>query len=320
MSSLPVIFDRQLLLRNRERSAAAGGDLPDFLLERAAEDLADRLAVTNRNFSNPVNIGAATGQVERCLSGLTTVSEFSSTEGSEALVGFAKSRVSGVVTIADEELLPFMPEAFDLITSALTLQYVNDLPGTLTQIRRAMVPDGLFMGTMIGGATLTELRQASLQAEEELTGGASPRVAPMADVRDLGALLQRAGFALPVADSDVVTVTYATAFDLMRELKAMGASNVLVERRRKPMTRSVLTRIAEIYHERFAAEDGRIVATFELLTMTGWAPHESQQKPLRPGSARSRLADALGTSETPAGEAAGVDFSRPVARGKSDDE
>ena len=319
MSSLPVIFDRRLLLRHRERSAAAGGDLPDFLLERTAEDLADRLAVTNRTFSNAVNIGAATGQVERCLSVLPNVRSISSTESSEALVDFAKSKVPGCVTLADEELLPLNPASFDLITSALTLQYVNDLPGTLTQIRRALVPDGLFMGAMIGGATLTELRQATLQAEEELTGGASPRVAPMADVRDLGALLQRAGFALPVADSDVVTVTYATAFDLMRELKAMGASNVLVERRKAPMTRSLLTRIAEIYHERFAAEDGRILATFEILTMTGWAPHESQQKPLRPGSARSRLADALGTSESSAGEAAGVDFSQPVAGGKSDD-
>ena len=159
---------------------------------------------------------------------------------------------------------------------------------------------------MIGGSTLTELRQAVLQAEEELTGGASPRVAPMADVRDLGALLQRAGFALPVADSDVVTVTYATAYDLMREIKAMGASNVLTERRRVPMTRRLLTRIAEVYHERFTTEDGRIRATFEILTMTGWAPHESQQQPLRPGSARSRLADALGTTEKSAGDVAGA--------------
>ncbi|MEM8975584.1 MAG: methyltransferase domain-containing protein [Pseudomonadota bacterium] len=305
MSSPPKIFDRDLLLRHRER-AARSETIPDFLLERTAEDLSDRLAVTNRTFKDALNLSASTGQLERAFQLLSNVRSIASSESSKALAEFARSRVLADVLVVDEEMLAFEAESYDLITSALTLQYVNDLPGTLTQIRRALKPDGLFMGALVGGATLTELRQATLAAEEELTGGASPRVAPMADVRDLGALLQRAGFALPVADSDVITVTYQTAFDLMRELKAMGASNVLMERRRVPMTRSLVTRIAEIYQERFATEDGRIAATFEILTMTGWAPHESQQQPLRPGSARSRLADALGTTERATGDTAGV--------------
>ncbi len=318
MSSTPIIFDRQVVLRNRER-AGMGKSIPDFLLERAAEDLCDRLAITNRDFKTGLNLGAATGHVERFLNQLPNVNLVHSTEASCQLARLAKSDVVDDVIVVDEEYLPFAPETFDLIVSALTLQYVNDLPGTLAQIRRALKPDGLFMGAIIGGGSLSELRQAVLQAEEELTGGASPRVAPMADVRDLGALLQRAGFALPVTDSDVVTVTYATAFDLMRELKAMGASNALVERRRVPMSRSLLTRIAEIYQERFATDDGRVVATFEILTMTGWAPHESQQQPLQPGSARSRLADALGTAERPTGEAVNAGMTRLPTGGKPDD-
>ncbi len=305
MTSPPKIFDRELLLRHRERAARLE-PIPDFLLERAAEDLSDRLAVTNRTFKRAINLGAATGQLERAFGQLPNVRSIASAESSKLLADFARSRGLDDVFVVDEEYLDFEPESYDLVTSVLTLQFVNDLPGTLSQIRRALKPDGLFMGVLAGGATLTELRQVTLAAEEELTGGASPRVAPMADVRDLGALLQRAGFALPVADSDVVTVTYATAFDLMRELKAMGASNVLMERRRVPMTRRLLTRIAEIYQERFATEDGRIAATFEILTMTGWAPHESQQQPLRPGSARSRLADALGTTERATGDVTGV--------------
>ena len=316
--STPVIFDRQLLIRHRERAAVAER-VPDFLLERVAEDLADRLAITKRDFKNGINLGSATGHVERLLAPLPNVNLVAATENTERLARIVRSRAAQDVLVVDEEYLPFAPESFDLITSALTLQYVNDLPGTLAQIRRALKPDGLFMGAMIGGGSLAELRQATLQAEEELTGGASPRVAPMADVRDLGALLQRAGFALPVADSDVVTVTYATALELMHELKAMGASNVLLERRRLPMTRALLKRIAEIYHERFATEDGRVGATFEVLTLTGWSPHESQQQPLRPGSARSRLADALGTTERPTGDVADAVTDPSSRRGKRDD-
>jgi SAM-dependent methyltransferase len=207
--------------------------------------------------------------------------------------------------IADEEALPFGDATLDLVVSVLALQFVNDLPGTLVQIRRALQPDGLFLAALLGGETLTELRQAFAVAEAEVEGGVSPRVAPFADLRDLGALLQRAGLALPVTDVDRLTVRYRTPFDLMHDLRRMGATNALAERRRTPLRRRTLLRMAEVYAERFADPDGRLRATFEVVWLSGWAPHASQQQPLRPGSARARLADALGTIEIPAGEKAG---------------
>ena len=187
---------------------------------------------------------------------------------------------------------------------------MNDLPGTLIQIRRALKPDGLFLAALIGGDSLTELREAFAEAESEIEGGVSPRVAPFADVRELGALLQRAGFALPVVDSDRLTVRYQSVFALMRDLRRMGATNVLIERRRTPLRRATLQRMAEIYAQRFADPDGRVRATFEIAWLSGWVPHESQQKPLKPGSARARLADALGTKEIPTGEKPGDDPKR----------
>ena len=208
---------------------------------------------------------------------------------------------------ADDEHLPFGEASLDLAVSGLSLQLVNDVPGALVQLRRALKPDGLLLAALLGGETLKELREAWLIAEEEISGGASPRVAPFGDVRELGALLQRAGFALPVADSDVVRVTYASPLALMHELRAMAASNMLVERRRVPVTRRLLMRAAEVYAERFALPDGRIPATFEIITLTAWVPHESQQKPLAPGSAKLRLADALGVRERPLDERAGVE-------------
>ena len=207
--------------------------------------------------------------------------------------------------MADEEALPFRDASLDLVVSALALQFVNDLPGTLIQIRRALKPDGLFLAAMIGGDSLTELRAAFAEAEAEVEGGVSPRVAPFADLRDLGALLQRAGFALPVTDVDRVTVRYASPLALMHDLRRMGAGNALTERRRTPLRRATLRRMLEIYAERFADADGRIRATFEIVWLSGWAPHESQQQPLAPGSAKTRLADALGTREISAGEKAG---------------
>jgi SAM-dependent methyltransferase len=200
---------------------------------------------------------------------------------------------------ADEEALPFAEASLDLVVSGLALHLVNDLPGTLIQIRRALKPDGLLLAALLGGATLTELRQAFLIAEEELEGGASPRVAPFADVRDLGGLLQRAQFALPVVDSDTVTVTYRDPLALMLELRAMGASNPLIERSRRPLRRATLARAIEVYTERFALADGRVPATFEIVTLTAWSPHPSQPKPLRPGSATTRLADVLGRGLEP---------------------
>jgi SAM-dependent methyltransferase len=206
---------------------------------------------------------------------------------------------------ADSEALPFGDATLDLVVSALALQFVNDLPGTLIQIRRALKPDGLFLAAMIGGETLTELRQAFAAAEAEIEDGISPRVAPFADLRDLGALLQRAGFALPVTDVDRLTVRYASPLGLMQDLRRMGATNVLADRRRRPLRRATLARMLEIYAERFADPDGRIRATFEIVWLSGWAPHPSQQQPLKPGSAQRRLADALGTTEIPSGEKPG---------------
>jgi len=207
--------------------------------------------------------------------------------------------------VADEEALPFRDASLDLVVSALALQFVNDLPGTLIQIRRTLKPDGLLLAALIGGESLTELRVAFAEAEAEIEGGVSPRVVPFADLRDLGALLQRAGFALPVTDVDRVTVRYASPLALMHDLRRMGAGNVLTARRRTPLRRSTLLRVLEIYAERFADPDGRIRATFEIVWLSGWAPHESQQKPLRPGSAQTRLADALRAQEISAGEKAG---------------
>ena len=211
----------------------------------------------------------------------------------------------GPVVVADEEALPFRPESLDLVVSGLALQHANDVPGALAQIRRALKPDGLLLASVLGGATLHELRQAFVAAESETAGGASPRVAPFADVRDFGGLLQRAGFALPVADADIVEAAYPDALALMRDLAGMGMANALVERRRAFLRRDTLFRAAEIYAERFARPDGRIIATFEIITLTGWVPHPSQQQPLRPGSAKSRLAEALGVPERPAGSHAG---------------
>ena len=203
----------------------------------------------------------------------------------------------GASVVVDEEALPFAPAGFDLIVSGLSLQWVNDLPGALVQIRRALAPDGLFLAAVIGGQSLTELRTALTAAEAELTGGASPRVAPFADIRDLGQLLQRAGFALPVTDVEPIVVRYASMLALMQDLRAMGATNALSERSRVPLRRAVLMRAAEIYDDRFSDADGRVRATFDIVWLSGWAPHESQQKPLAPGSARMRLADALNVSE-----------------------
>ena len=216
-------------------------------------------------------------------------------------LGFAR-RAHGPAIVADEELLPFAPHSFDLVMSAMDLHWVNDLPGTLVQIRRILKPDGLLLGAMLGGATLWQLRQALAAAESEIEGGLSPRISPFADLRDAAGLLQRAGFALPVADSETIDVEYDNALALMRDLSAMGESNLVVERRGSFSRRATLLRAAEIYGERFTLASGRVAASFEVLFLHGWTPHESQPKPLKPGSAARRLADALGATELSAGE------------------
>jgi SAM-dependent methyltransferase len=292
----PLIFDRRLLRARRVRAAAR--DPATFLVARAADDLAGRLSAVLRKFDLAVDLGTPTDAVRRTLANRV---------GAIVAVDPVASQLVGerLAVAADEEALPFRDTSLDLVVSALALQFVNDLPGTLIQIRRALRPDGLFLAAMIGGDSLAELREAFAQAEAEVEGGVSPRVAPFADLRDLGALLQRAGFALPVTDVDRVTVRYASPLALMHDRRRMGASNALSERRRTPLRRATLRRVFEIYIERFADPDGRIRATFEIVWLSGWAPHESQQKPLAPGSAKTRLADALRTQEVSAGEKAG---------------
>jgi NADH dehydrogenase [ubiquinone] 1 alpha subcomplex assembly factor 5 len=288
----PRIFDRALLVERRRRVAGLSAG-HGFLLDRVADDLRDRLAVVRRQFPALLDVGTPQAGLARRLVALPGTAFVVACEP-----GAVVAAVAGVQTVAaDEEALPFAAGSFDLVVSGLALQFVNDLPGTLAQIRRILRPDGLLLAALMGGATLTELRQSFVAAEAELEGGASPRVAPFADVRDLGGLLQRAGFALPVVDADVVTVAYPTPLHVMRELRAMGAGNVLVERRRRPLRRATLMRACEIYQQRFARPDGRVLATFEILTLTGWCPDPSQPKPLKPGSAKMRLADALGTKE-----------------------
>ncbi|MFZ4809536.1 MAG: class I SAM-dependent methyltransferase [Hyphomicrobiaceae bacterium] len=300
MTTNPLIFDRALLARRRDRAAAAA-TAHDFLLVRVAEDIADRLHAVKRTFPIAVDLGSHHGVVGRAVAQVPGVETVVSIEAAPALL----RQAAAPKVQADEEALPFRDGALDLVVSGLSLHLVNDLPGTMIQVRRALKADGLFLGALLAGETLVELRQAFLAAEAEMDGGASPRVAPFADVRELGALLQRAGFALPVADSDTVTVTYADPLALVREIKAMGASNMLADRRRTPIRRATFVRALEIYKARFGLPNGRVPATFEIVTLTGWVPHESQQKPLRPGSAAARLADALGTTERSAGESAG---------------
>ena len=287
----PIIFDRALVRRHRRRAAALGE--ATFLLDRVAEDMADRLAAVLRRFDVAIDLGTPGEAVRAALARLGSIGTIIASD--------AVPRRRPAV-IADEEALPFGDGTFDLVVSALALHHVNDLPGTLVQIRRALKPDGLFVAALFGGETLTELRQSFAAAESEVDGGVSPRVAPFADLRDLGALLQRAGFALPVTDVDRVCVRYNSAFDLMRDLRRMGATNALVARRRQPLRRATVMRMAAIYGERFADADGRLRATFEIVWLSGWAPHPSQQQPLKPGTAKSRLAEALGTREISTGE------------------
>ena len=297
--SAPLVFDRSLVRRHRLRAAALGP--ATFLIDRVAEDFTERLSAILRRFALVADLGSPTGAVRRALANQANVGTVIAVDAQP------RDPVSdaALMVVADEEVLPFAESMFDLVVSALALQSVNDLPGVLIQVRRALKPDGLFLGCLLGGDTLTELRQSFAAAEADVEGGVSPHVAPFADVRDLGALLQRAGFALPVTDVDRLTVRYASPFALMQDLRRMGACNALTERRRVPMRRATLMRMTEIYAREFADADGKVRATFDIVWLSGWSPHASQQQPLRPGSARTRLADALGSEELSAGEKAG---------------
>jgi len=294
MVESPIIFDRLLWRRRRHRAAA----LPPatFLLERVAAELADRLSTVLRRFELVLDLGTPGDAVRAALRRSRSLG---------TVVGVDVFARDKPFVVADEEALPFGDGTIDLVVSALALQFVNDLTGVFLQIRRTLKPDGLFLAALFGGDTLTELRQSFAAAESEVEGGASPHVAPFVELRELGGLLQRAGFALPVTDVERVTVRYASAFDLMQDLRRTGATNSLTSRRRTPLRRTTLMRMAEIYAQRFADADGRIRATFDIVWLSGWAPHPDQQQPLKPGSAKARLADALGARDISAGEKAG---------------
>ncbi len=295
------VFERALVRHRRDRAAPRLGQA-DFLLREGAARLADRLFDVTRDFPLALDLGCHTGQLGTELHGHPKVGHLMQCDFSTGMACGAFAANAQPTFVADEEALPVAEGSLDLVVSNLSLHWVNDLPGAFTQIRRALKPDGLFLCTLFGGETLRELRVALMEAETEVAGGVTPRVSPFVDVRDAGNLLTRAGFALPVADADNVTVTYADMFKLMADLRAMAETNTVIERSRKPTRRAIFLRAAQIYTERFTNSAQRINTTFQLVTLTAWAPHHSQQKPLRPGSAKASLASALDTEEKPAGE------------------
>lgn len=268
----PVLFDRALLRARQARGRRQGE--ATFLLDRVAEDMADRIGAVTRDFADVADIWTP-GELLR------------------APLGGRFKSMTKIQLDTGSEVLPLQPESIDLAVSALAFQFVNDLPGVLAQIRRALRPDGLLLAAMLGGDTLTELRQSFAHAEAECEGGVSPRVAPFADLRDIGHLLQRAGLALPVTDVDRIVVRYDNAFALMQDLRRMGATNIMVERRRTPTRMATMLRMSEIYAQRFSDPDGRIRATFDIVWLSAWAPHDSQPKPLKPGSAKASLEAAV---------------------------
>ena len=284
-TAAPILFDHALLVKRQLRALGLGP--ATFLLERVLDDMEERLGAVKRDFADIGDI-------------------WTPTEALQLRLYWRLQRPVRRIQQAPDEVVSFPPESLDLAVSALAFQFANDLPGVLTQIRRALRPDGLLLAALIGGDTLTELRQSFAAAEAECEGGVSPHVAPFADLRDIGGLLQRAGLALPVTDVDRVVVRYESALALMLDLRRMGATNVLTERRKSPTRRTTMMRMAEIYAERFADPDGRIRATFDVVWLSAWAPHASQPKPLRPGSATARLEDAVKTiSPSPGGPSGG---------------
>jgi SAM-dependent methyltransferase len=287
MSDSMLIFDRKAVRAHRDRAARTTDG--EFLFREAAARLTDRLNDVTRRFALGLDLGCRGGFISSPKIDKLIQSDFSP----------AMARKAGPAIAADEEALPFAEASLDVVLSNLSLHWTNDLPGALVQIRRALKPDGLLLATLFGGDTLRELRSALLEAESEVTGGASPRVSPFVDVRDAGQLMARAGFALPVVDADAITVTYAEPLKLMADLRAMGETNALKDRSRSFLRRDVLARALEIYKNKFSDARGRVVAAFQIVTLTGWAPHAAQQKPMRPGSAKARLADALSTTEMP---------------------
>jgi SAM-dependent methyltransferase len=299
MSEPHLLFDRKLLRARRARFAPEIA-VHEFLLAHVAREISERVAIMLRPFPRALDLGAYHGLLGRKVAELPSVGGMIYAESAYALAALCPRPA----LVCDEDLLPLKDASLNLIVSGLALHRVNDLPGALIQIRRALCPDGLFIAGLLGARALIELREALIEAEAELEGGASPRVAPFGDVRDYGALLQRAGFALPVADAELLKVTYPSPRELMREIRVLGGGNVLAERSKAPLHRRTLDRAEAIYRERHATPDGGVSATFEIVYLSGWAPDASQQKALKPGSAAARLADALHTTEHSAGDKA----------------
>jgi SAM-dependent methyltransferase len=291
------VFDRQLLRLRRDRAAMGIGDY-DFLLRDVAARLLERMDVIKRDFPRVLDLGSHHGVLADLLKTRSGTEEVIASD-----MSLLFARLTSVpAVVADEEFLPFAQNIMDAVVSNLSLQWVNDLPGVLLQIRQILKPDGLFLTAVLGGESLKELRDSLMQAELAITGGASPRVSPFIDMRDMGALMQRAGFALPVVDSDMITVDYPHALKLMQDLRGMGASNATRNRLMIPTRREVLLEAGRIYQEKYGQKKngnvtGRVPATFQVIYAIGWKPHQSQQKPLKPGSATIRLADALKTPE-----------------------
>ena len=283
------VFDRATVRRNRERAAAKFA-AHDFLFREVGERLLDRLDDLTLRFPLAVEIGARHGLLRNLLAGRGGIAVLVETNLSVAALGGD----GALRLVADEELFPFADGSLDLVVSNLALHWANDLPGVLSQVRRALKPDGLFLASLFGGETLHELGQALGEAELAATGGMAPRIAPLVDVRDAGALLQRAGFALPVVDSDRIDVSYPDALALMRDLRHMGETNAAIERPRQLSRRDVVLGAAAVYHERFGDAQGRVPATFQIIYLTAWRPHESQQKPAKRGSGEISLTEVLG--------------------------
>lgn len=291
----PQVFDRKAQRDHRDRAARRLGD-HDFLFRLGAERLTDRLLDIKRQFPQVLDLGCRGGSIADALAASRDfgIAQLLQADISSAMAMRAHRSYPHPTVVCDEELLPFRSESFDLILSNLSLHWVNDLPGSLIQIRQSLRPDGLFCASLFGAGTLSELRDVFWEAEMELKSGVSLRVSPFAEVRDLGGLLQRAGFSLPVVDTEKITVTFADVFHLMADLRGMGETNAIFDRQKTFTGRDIFAKTAALYAERYGMEDGRIPASFHVITLTAWAPHADQPKALRRGSATASLADALG--------------------------
>jgi hypothetical protein len=284
-AGVPQIFDQPLRRRYLGRAAS---ERPPFYAQTLAAEIESRLALILRDFKTTLIFGPAAGEIRQALAGTHRLGR---------IITAAPAPGPGIDLVFEDDASPLAEASLDCVISLFSLNGVNDVPGSLTQFRLALKPDGLFLASLFAGRTLVELREAWLAAEAELRGGVTLRVAPFAEMRDLGSLLQRAGFALPAVDIDATTVRYKDALALMREIKALGLQHALAQRSRRPVTASLLARAAAYYDAHYADADGRVHATVEAAWLIGWAPHSSQQQPLRPGSAKARLADALKTEE-----------------------